>query len=64
MVLSAMTTSARFAAGVQMRGNGPTGQFANLETKLKHEIPMAVFLPTGGPVSEQSQELIATASGK
>ena len=33
-----------------MRGNGPTGQFANLETKLKHEIPMAVFLPTGGPV--------------
>ena len=33
-----------------MLGNGPTGQFANLETKLKHEIPMAVFLPTGGPV--------------
>lgn len=33
-----------------MTGNGPTGQFANLATKLKHEIPMAVLLPTGGPV--------------
>jgi hypothetical protein len=33
-----------------MAGNGPTGQFANLKTKFKHEIPMAVFLPTGGPV--------------
>lgn len=39
-----------FWARFNMAGNGPTGQFANLATKLKHEIPMAVLLPTGGPV--------------
>lgn len=33
-----------------MKGKGPIGQFANLETKLKYEIPMAVLLPKGGPV--------------
>ncbi len=31
-------------------GRGPTGQFANLGVKYKNEIPMAVLLPTGGPV--------------
>ena len=33
-----------------MNGCGLTGQFANLPCKYKHEIPMSVLLPTGGPV--------------
>ena len=33
-----------------MNGNGPTGQFANLRSKRDKEIPMAVLLPSGGPV--------------
>lgn len=33
-----------------MKGVGPKGQFAQLECKYRHEIPMEVLLPRGGPV--------------
>jgi hypothetical protein len=33
-----------------MNGRGSTGQFANLDCKYSHEIPIGVFLPSNGPV--------------
>jgi hypothetical protein len=33
-----------------MQGQGTIGQFANLDCKYRHEIPMSVFLPGNGPV--------------
>ena len=37
-------------ATTNMRGRGSTGQFANLDCKYNHEIPIGVFLPANGPV--------------
>lgn len=37
-------------ATAYMRGRGFTGQFANLDCKYNHEIPIGVFLPANGPV--------------
>ena len=35
---------------IKMNGRGSTGQFANLDCKYKHEIPISVLLPADGPV--------------
>ena len=41
---------AQATATTGMRGRGFTGQFANLDCKYNHEIPIGVLLPANGPV--------------